>query len=83
MRTPPLCRWLRLHGTEIELGVLKEAPRRIRKRGAKLFPPVVSDFVKGSCQNTKKIYLHYFGEYAAFNQQLPKRNGRDAGFAVA
>ncbi|SDB95052.1 type III restriction-modification system endonuclease [Shouchella lonarensis] len=43
------------YGTEIEVGVL-EAPKS-RKKGRSYFPSVVSDFVKGSCRNTKKIYV--------------------------
>ncbi len=43
------------YGTEIELGVL-EAPKN-KKKGRRYFPSVVSDFIKGSCQNTKKIYV--------------------------
>lgn len=41
------------YGTEIELGVL-EAPKK-KKKGRSYFPSVVSDFIKGSCQNTKKF----------------------------
>lgn len=41
--------------TEIETLVL-ETPKK-KKRGRTYFPGVVSDFVKGSCQNTKKIYV--------------------------
>lgn len=63
------------YGTDIELGVL-EAPKN-KKKGRSYFPSVVSDFVKGSCQNTKKIYV------LLLNMQLltsnSKRNGRDAG----
>lgn len=63
------------YGTEIELGVL-EAPQN-KKKGRSYFPSVVSDFIKGSCQNTKKIYV------LLVNMQLltsnAKRNGRDAG----
>lgn len=63
------------YGTEIELGVL-EAPKN-KKKGRSYFPSVVSDFVKGSCQNAKKIYA------LLVNMQLltsnSKRNGRDAG----
>ena len=63
------------YGTEIELGVL-EAPKN-KKKGRSYFPSVVSDFVKGSCQNTKKIYV------LLVNMQLltsnSKRNGRVAG----
>ena len=63
------------YGTEIELEVL-EAPKN-KKNGRSYFPSVVSDFVKGSCQNTKKIYV------LLVNMQLltsnSKRNGRDTG----
>lgn len=43
------------YGTEIEVGVL-EAPKN-KKKGRSYFPSVVSDFVKGSSQNSKKIYV--------------------------
>lgn len=63
------------YGTEIETLVL-EAPKN-KKKGRSYFPGVVSDFVKGSCQNTKKIYV------LLVNMQLltsnSKRNGRDTG----
>lgn len=63
------------YGTEIETLVL-EAPKN-KKKGHSYFPSVVSDFVKGSCQNTKKIYV------LLVNMQLltsnSKRNGRDTG----
>ncbi len=63
------------YGAEIELGVL-EAPKN-KKRRRSYFPSVVSDFIKGSCQNRKKIYV------LLVNMQLltsnPKRNGRSAG----
>lgn len=63
------------YGTEIETLVL-EAPKN-KKKGRSYFPSVVSDFVKGSCQNTKKIYV------LLVNMQLltsnSTRNGRDTG----
>lgn len=63
------------YGTEIELGVL-EAPKN-KKKGRSYFPSVVSDFIKGSYQNTKKIYV------LLVNMQLltsnSKRDGRDTG----
>lgn len=63
------------YGAEIELGVL-DAPKK-QKKGRKYFPSVVSDFIKGSCQNTKKIYV------LLVNMQLitsnKKEKGRDAG----
>lgn len=43
------------YGTEIEVGIL-EAPKN-KKKGRSYFPSVVSDFVKGSCQDTKKIHV--------------------------
>jgi type III restriction enzyme len=43
------------YGTEIEVGVLESSKNK--KKGRSYFPSVVSDFVKGSCQNTKKIYV--------------------------
>ena len=45
------------YGTEIETLVL-EAPKN-KKKGRSYFPGVVSDFVKGSCHNTK-IFLRIF-----------------------
>lgn len=63
------------YGTEIETLIL-EAPKN-KKKGRSYFPNVVSDFIKGSCQNTKKIYV------LLLNMQLltsnSKRNGRDTG----
>lgn len=41
--------------TEIDVGIL-EAPKS-NKKGRSFFPSVVSDFVKGSCQDSKKIYV--------------------------
>lgn len=43
------------YGTEIEVGVL-ETPKN-KKKGRSYFPSVVSDFIKGSCQNRRKIYV--------------------------
>ncbi len=63
------------YGAQIELGVLN-APRN-KKKGRSYFPGAVSDFVKGSCQNRKKIYV------LLVNMQLltsnAKRNGKDTG----
>ncbi|MBD5095027.1 MAG: type III restriction-modification system endonuclease [Subdoligranulum sp.] len=63
------------YGAEIELGVL-ETPKN-KKKGRSYFPGVVSDFIKGSCQNTKKIYV------LLINMQLitsnSQRGGRDTG----
>lgn len=43
------------YGTEIEVLVL-ETPKN-KKKGRSYFPGVVNDYIKGSCQNTKKIYV--------------------------
>lgn len=63
------------YGTEIELEVL-QAPRN-KKKGRSYFPSAVSDFVKGSCQNTKKIYVLLVNMQLLTSNQ--RRNGRDAG----
>lgn len=43
------------YDADMEVGVL-DAPKT-KKKGRSYFPSVVSDFVKGSCQNKKKIYV--------------------------
>lgn len=43
------------YGTEIEVGILEA--QKHKKKGRTHFPSVISNFVKGSCQNTKKIYV--------------------------
>ena len=63
------------YGTDIELGVL-EAPNN-KKKGRSYFPSVVSDFIKGSCQNTKKIYVLLANMQLLTSNQ--KHNGRDTG----
>lgn len=60
---------------EIELGVL-DAPKN-KKKGRNFFPHVVSDFVKGSCQNTRKIYVLLVNMQLITSNQ--KRDGRDTG----
>lgn len=63
------------YGTDMEADVL-EAPKN-KKKVRSYFPGVVSDFIKGSCQNTKKIYV------LLLNMQLltsnGKRNGKNTG----
>lgn len=62
------------YDTEVEVGVLESQTRR---KGRLLFPSVVSDFVKGSMQVRKKIYV------LLVNMQLLtsniRRNGRSTG----
>ena len=43
------------YGTEIETLVLEA--QKNKKKGRSYFPSVVSEFVKGSCQNKNKIYV--------------------------
>ncbi|HHV42889.1 MAG TPA: type III restriction-modification system endonuclease [Clostridiaceae bacterium] len=43
------------YGTEMEVGVLTAQTRKKNRRS--YFPGAVSDFVKGSLQNTKRIYV--------------------------
>ncbi len=42
------------YGTEIEIGVLES---HVKKNGRFFFPSAISDFVKGSNQNSKKIHV--------------------------
>ncbi len=63
------------YGTEIELGVLEA--QKNKNKGRSYFPNVVSDFIKGSCQNTKKIYVLLVNMQLVTSNQ--KRNGKDTG----
>ncbi|MBP9481770.1 MAG: DEAD/DEAH box helicase family protein, partial [Parabacteroides sp.] len=65
------------YGTEIEIGVL-EAPKK-KKKGRSYFPSVVSDFVKGSCQNTKKIYILLVNMQLLTGAKLLTRDDYDYG----
>ena len=65
------------YGTEIETLVL-EAPKN-KKKGRSYFPSVVSDFVKGSCQNTKKIYVLLVNMQLLTNGKLLTRDDYDYG----
>lgn len=65
------------YGTEIETLVL-EAPKK-KKKGRSYFPSVVSDFVKGSCQNTKKIYVLLVNMQLLTNGKLLTRDDYDYG----
>ena len=65
------------YGTEIETLVL-EAPKS-RKKGRSYFPGVVSEFVKGSCQNTKKIYVLLVNMQLLTNGKMLSRDDYDYG----
>lgn len=65
------------YGTDIEVGVL-EAPKN-KKKGRSYFPSVVSDFIKGSCQNTKKIYVLLVNMQLLTNAKMLTRDDYDYG----
>lgn len=65
------------YGAEIEVGVL-EAPKN-KKKGRSYFPSVVSDFIKGSCQNTKKIYVMLVNMQLFTNAKMLTRDDYDYG----
>lgn len=65
------------YDTEIELEVLN-APKN-KKKGRTYFPSVVSDFIKGSCQNTRKIYVLLVNMQILTSNTHDKKTGRDMG----
>lgn len=65
------------YGTELEVGVL-DAPKN-KKKGRSYFPSVVSDFIKGSCQNTKKIYVLIVNMQLFTNAKMLTRDDYDYG----
>ena len=65
------------YGSDIELGVL-ESPKS-RKKGRSYFPSVVSDFIKGSCQSIKKIYVLLVNMQLLTNAKMLTRNDYDYG----
>lgn len=44
-------------GYDAEIDLLTLEPPKKKKKGRQFFPVAVSEFVKGSCQDTKKIYV--------------------------
>lgn len=65
------------YGTEIEALVL-EAPKN-QKKGHSYFPSIVSDFVKGSYQNKKKIYVLLVNMQLLTNGKMLTRDDYDCG----
>lgn len=63
--------------TEMDVGVL-ESPKN-RKRGRSYFPSVVRDFVKGSCQDTNKIYVLLVNMQLLTNAKILTRDDYDYG----
>ena len=64
------------YGCDIELGVLEAVTK---KKGRFFFPSVVSDFVKGSCKNTKKIYVLLVNMQLLTNAKMLSRDDYDYG----
>lgn len=65
------------YGTEMEILVLEASKNK--KKGRSYFPGAVSDFVKGSCQNTKKIYALLVNMQLLTNGKLLTRDDYDYG----
>lgn len=65
------------YGADIEVGVL-EAPKN-KKKGRSYFPSVVGDFIKGSCQNTKKIYVLLVNMQLLTSAKMLTRDDYDYG----
>lgn len=65
------------YGTEIDVGVLEAS--KAKKKGRSYFPSVVSDFVKGSCQNSKKIYVMLVNMQLLTNAKMLTRDDYDYG----
>lgn len=65
------------YSSDIEVGVL-ESPKS-KKKGRSYFPSVVSDFIKGSCQNTKKIYVLLVNMQLLTNAKMLTRDDYDYG----
>lgn len=63
------------YGTEIETLVL-EAPKN-RKKGRSYFPSAVNEFIKGSCQNTRKIYVLLVNMQLLTNAKMLTRSDYD------
>ena len=55
-----------------------ESPKN-KKKGRSYFPSVVSEFVKGSCQNTKKIYVLLVNMQLLTNGKMLTRDDYDYG----
>ena len=65
------------YGFDIDVGIL-EAPKN-SKKGRSFFPGVVSDFVKGSCQNNKKIHVLLLNMQLLTNAKMLSRSDYDYG----
>ncbi len=66
------------YGTELEVNVLE--PPKNKKKGRAYFPGAVSNFVKGSCQNTRKIHVLLFNMQLLTSAKLLTRD--DYGYGI-
>ena len=65
------------YDAELVVGVL-EAPKK-QKKGRSYFPGTVSDFIKGSCQTPRKIYVLLLNMQLLTNAKLLTRDDYDYG----
>lgn len=65
------------YGTEIELGVVEASKGKLK--GRTYFPSEVSNFVKGSYQNTRKIYVLLLNMQLLTNAEILTRDDYDYG----
>lgn len=65
------------YGTDIELGVLEAV--KSKKKGRSFFPNAVSDFIRGSCQNTGKIYVLLINMQLLTSSKILKSDDYDFG----
>ena len=65
------------YGTDIELGVLEAVKNK--KKGRSFFPNVVSDFIRGSFQNTGKIYVLLVNMQLLTGSKMLKSDDYDFG----
>ena len=65
------------YGTELEVCVLEATKRK--KKGHSFFPAAVDDFIRGSHQNTKKIYVLLVNMQLLTGSQMLARSDYDYG----
>lgn len=65
------------YGTDLEVGVL-DAPKN-KKKGRSYFPYVVSEFVRGSCQNSRKIHVLLLNMQLLTGAKVLSRDDYDYG----
>jgi type III restriction enzyme len=65
------------YGTEIKLGILEA--NKSNKKGRSFFPSEISDFVKGSCQDSRKIFVLLLNMQLLTSGKMLKRDDYDYG----